>query len=75
LLSRNYVGINEEDLPVIDPNTGLPPWAVKKLKDESGEAEQPQLMNGGDSEIAEVFALRNDCRAIAEHREHTEHCH
>ena len=28
---------------------------MKKLKDESGEVEQPQLTTGGDSEIAEVF--------------------
>ena len=28
---------------------------MKKLKDESGEAEQPQVTTGGDSEIAEVF--------------------
>jgi len=39
----------------IDPNTGLPLRGMKKLKDESGEVEQPQLTTGGDSEIAEVF--------------------
>jgi hypothetical protein len=39
----------------MDPNTGLPLRGMKKLKDESGEVEQPQLTTGGDSEIAEVF--------------------
>jgi len=47
LISGSYV--------FIDPNTGLPLRGMKKLKDESGEVEQPQLTTGGDSEIAEVF--------------------
>jgi S1-C subfamily serine protease len=47
LISGSYV--------FIDPDTGLPLRGMKKLKDESGEAEQPQGATGGDSEIAEVF--------------------
>jgi S1-C subfamily serine protease len=47
LISGSYI--------FIDPNTGLPLRGMKKLKDESGEVEQPQLTTGGDSEIAEVF--------------------
>jgi len=47
LISGSYV--------FIDPNTGLPLRGMKKLKDEFGEVEHPQLTTGGDSEIAEVF--------------------
>jgi S1-C subfamily serine protease len=47
LISGSYV--------FIDPNTGLPLRGMKKLKDESGEVEQPQFTTEGDSEIAEVF--------------------
>jgi serine protease Do len=47
LISGSYI--------FIDPNTGLPLRRMKKLKDESGEAEQSQGGTGGDSEIAEVF--------------------
>jgi S1-C subfamily serine protease len=47
LISGSYI--------FIDPNTGLPLRGMKKLKDESGEVEQPHLSTGGDSEIAEVF--------------------
>jgi nucleotide-binding universal stress UspA family protein len=46
LISGSYV--------FIDPNTGLPLRGMKKLMDESGEVEQPQLTTGGDSEIAEL---------------------
>jgi hypothetical protein len=37
-----------------EPETGLPLRGMKKLKDESGEVEQPQLTRGGDNEIAEI---------------------
>jgi S1-C subfamily serine protease len=47
LISGSYV--------FIDPDTGFPLRGMKKLKDESGEAEQSQGATGGDSEIAEVF--------------------
>ncbi len=47
LISGSYI--------FIDPNTGLPLRGMKKLKDESGEAEQPQDTTEGYSEIAEVF--------------------
>ena len=47
LISGSYV--------FIDPDTGLPLRGMKKLRDESGEVEQPQGATGGDSEIAEVF--------------------
>jgi len=47
LISGSYI--------FIDPNTGLPLRGMKKLKDESGEVEQPKLTTGGDSEVAEVF--------------------
>jgi hypothetical protein len=47
LISGSYI--------FIDPNTGLPLRGMKKLKDESGEVEQPQLTTGGHGEIAEVF--------------------
>ena len=47
LISGSYV--------FIDPDTGLPLRGMKKLKDESDEAEQSQGATGGDSEIAEVF--------------------
>jgi S1-C subfamily serine protease len=47
LISGSYV--------FIDPNTGLPLRGMKKLRDESGDVEPPQLTTGGDSEIAEVF--------------------
>jgi S1-C subfamily serine protease len=47
LISGSYV--------FIDPETGLPLRGMKKLKGESGEAEQPHLTTAGDGEIAEVF--------------------
>jgi S1-C subfamily serine protease len=47
LISGSYI--------FIDPDTGLPLRGMKKLKDESGEVEQPQLTTGGHGEIAEVF--------------------
>jgi S1-C subfamily serine protease len=47
LISGSYI--------FIDPNTGLPLRAMKKLKDESGEVGQQLLTKGGDGEIAEVF--------------------
>jgi S1-C subfamily serine protease len=49
LISGSYI--------FIDPNTGLPLRGMKKLKDESGEVEQPHLNAGDDSEIAEVFYI------------------
>jgi S1-C subfamily serine protease len=47
LISGSYI--------FIDPNTGLPLRGMKKLEDESGEVEQPQLTARGDGEIAEIF--------------------
>ena len=47
LISGSYI--------FLDPNTGLPLRGMKKLKNESGEAEQSQDGTEGDGEIAEVF--------------------
>jgi hypothetical protein len=57
LISGSYV--------FIDPNTGLPLRGMKKLKDESGEVEQPQLTTGSDSEIAEVFYTGTGFHGVA----------